>query len=526
VVEGGGGSYSIAGAFDGSRDFLAIKQSGLEDFFVPDISAVSFDSNLDADPDDNGVGGNDPIPTNWQYDVGTPEINFPLNFYATVDGSLRFGFIPTKSGCKFNDLDGDGEWDEGELGIPDWPIFISDLATGELVAETTTGPDGCYAFNVPLGAYAVCEGELFPNFVQTAPVSGLDCDGDPDYPGTGIGYVVNLTVENPIHEGNDFGNREEFVPGKCRMTGGSVTENLFEDANGVLRVAYEYVDGTFVQVNGNGNGKGKCTGDYCVTTGGQIGAPSVDPATGHWAHTQHGGAEGNFTFLSGTASAPPGTEISEIDCADEGWCVQARCAPFKQIFWDGVGYFPERHGGVTFDAVFPLCDNVSTDKPPARNSSLHYYRAMVGDFGDNKKPVRDDPVTSTESTCTWDELLPGGGPPGPYDVGSAVILPSTPYPDEPFLSKGGQECDKCPDYYQIEIYCYACDPFEGDPDCVLGVDNEPMYEFAVFIDNGNFQIHPETGDQCVAIPELFPALFDDTSGDGTSGGGKGKGKNK
>jgi hypothetical protein len=98
VVEGGGGSYSIAGAFDGSRDFLAIKQSGLEDFFVPDISAVSFDSNLDADPDDNGVGGNDPIPTNWQYDVGTPEINFPLNFYATVDGSLRFGFIPTKSG--------------------------------------------------------------------------------------------------------------------------------------------------------------------------------------------------------------------------------------------------------------------------------------------------------------------------------------------------------------------------------------------------------------------------------------------
>jgi hypothetical protein len=130
VVEGGGGSYSIAGAFDGSRDFLAIKQSGLEDFFVPDISAVSFDSNLDADPDDNGVGGNDPIPTNWQYDVGTPEINFPLNFYATVDGSLRFGFIPTKSGCKFNDLDGDGEWDEGELGIPDWPIFISDLRGG------------------------------------------------------------------------------------------------------------------------------------------------------------------------------------------------------------------------------------------------------------------------------------------------------------------------------------------------------------------------------------------------------------
>jgi cysteine-rich repeat protein len=145
VVEGGGGSYSIAGAFDGSRDFLAIKQSGVAGFFDPDISAVSFDSNLDADPDDNGVGGNDPIPTNWQYDVGTPEINFPLNFYATVDGSLRFGFIPecnvdieklvAEIGMPpFNDADQCTDADVPVIQVPGGAMY-------QLIVENTTGVD-------------------------------------------------------------------------------------------------------------------------------------------------------------------------------------------------------------------------------------------------------------------------------------------------------------------------------------------------------------------------------------------------
>jgi len=122
-------------------------------------------------------------------------------------------------------------------------------------------------------------------------------------------------------------------PGACRMTGGSETTNYFFDTEGDQRVFINYVDGTYnndTKTSKVGTGKKAVTQTTWVTTGGQIGAPSTNPATGHWEHTQHAGADGNFTFLAGTASAPQGTEISHIACADPGWCVQARCAPFKQ----------------------------------------------------------------------------------------------------------------------------------------------------------------------------------------------------
>jgi hypothetical protein len=41
--------------------------------------------------------------------------------------------------------------------------------------------------------------------------------------------------------------------------------------------------------------------------------------------------------------------------------------------------------------------------------------------------------------------------------------------------------------------------------------------FYGYLESGNYQIHPETGEQCPASPELAPELFQKS---------KGKGKNK
>ena len=267
--------------------------------------------------------------------------------------------------------------------------------------------------------------------------------------------------------------------GTCRMTGGQNRVIPAVGIDGLDTWGYE-----FEQLDGDGY----------VTTGGQIGAPSGGIPRGHWTHQQHGGPVGSFTFHSGTTSAPDGTEISTIECADPGWCVQARCAPFKQIFWTGIGNFAKQG----FDGVFSGCTVVADI--PRKGGTLHFYRAMVGDFGENDRPTREDSlVDENPETCDWFARLQAAdwpGPPGPFDASLAVFLGSK--PDERFGDKGGQICDKCPDYYQIEIHC---NENPGSP---------VIYEFYGFLEHGNYQIHPETGEQCPAIPELVPELFEST----------------
>jgi len=56
-------------------------------------------------------------------------------------------------------------------------------------------------------------------------------------------------------------------------------------------------------------------------------------------------------------------------------------------------------------------------------------------------------------------------------------------PDPKFGDKGGQACDTCPDYYEIEIHCTT------DPASPV------IYKVGDFIDGGNLQIHPEVGQQ-------------------------------
>ena len=76
----------------------------------------------------------------------------------------------TISGYKWEDVDGDGEWDENEDGIPGWTIFLDNEAT---TTSTTTDETGRYEFVVEAGWYEVYE-EQRTDWMQTAPTSTGD----------------------------------------------------------------------------------------------------------------------------------------------------------------------------------------------------------------------------------------------------------------------------------------------------------------------------------------------------------------
>ncbi|RJR24374.1 DUF4215 domain-containing protein [Candidatus Microgenomates bacterium] len=83
----------------------------------------------------------------WKADVEPGEEDKWLKFGNTQYGSIL--------GVKWEDVNGDGDRDEGEDGLSGWTI---QLKQGENTIETTTGEGGVYSFeNVISGEYEVCE---------------------------------------------------------------------------------------------------------------------------------------------------------------------------------------------------------------------------------------------------------------------------------------------------------------------------------------------------------------------------------
>ena len=406
-----------------------------------------------AGPDDGTLGQTVP-PSSADVSVGP---------YATEEA-----FVATA-------VDGDHFWTLGFAGTPgEGFVAINVVPVGDNILPSFSISSGSTALMFNAGLTRLFNANPGTgDTVFIAPVTPSPFGGTVQFAVSGSLRGV-FDLDTPFEVSSNlnisFTVEEEKVPGQCRMTGGNATVSPAIGIDGLETWTYDW--------------EGFDTG-FWITTGGQIGAPSGGEPRGHWTHVQHGGAEGIFTFHSGTSSAPDGTEISTIECADPGWCVQARCAPFKQIFWTGVGNFAKQG----FDAA-ALGDCVVADIP-RKGGTLHFYRAMVGDFGENKRPTREVP-----GACNWFSKLPGGGPPGPFDASDAVFLDSV--PDPQFGDKDGQICDTCPDYYQIEIHCTT------DPASPV------IYEFAGFLESGNYQIHPETGKQCPASLELSPELYEST----------------
>jgi hypothetical protein len=91
----------------------------------------------------------------------------------------------TLSGHKFDDSNVDGAWTEGEEGLPEWGIQLSN---GE---EALTGSDGSYSFTVKPGTYEVTE-HLRSGWRQTSP--------------GGAGSFEYTVVSGQTVNGIDFGN--------------------------------------------------------------------------------------------------------------------------------------------------------------------------------------------------------------------------------------------------------------------------------------------------------------------------------
>lgn len=100
------------------------------------------------------------------------------------------------SGMKFNDLNGDGARTPGEPGLKGWTIHLYN-SSGNLVAATTTGADGHYAFtHIEDGTYTVTEVQQ-AGWIQTAPTAGS--------------YTVQI-LGGGAAENLDFGNKRESGP--------------------------------------------------------------------------------------------------------------------------------------------------------------------------------------------------------------------------------------------------------------------------------------------------------------------------
>jgi cysteine-rich repeat protein len=304
------------------------------------------------------------------------------------------------------------------------------------------------------------------------------------------------------------------VVGACRMTGGHVNKAGDDDASYTSPNGKYTTGGQIGAPNESGccdypHPKGICVNNSCLgggepgkacTTNGDCPQTNkgcdADCPWGDWQHNHHSGLDdsyltkgGSFSFHSGTAAAPATSFISNVVCADEGWCVQARPAPDKQIFWEGYGVFHNLKGPKGQDLSqpgFPAGCNV-TVYDSKTGGTLHYYKAHVGDFGESKGPgQRQAPVTPTCELKNFD---------GDWDIACGSV--------EPVALLGGaknqkftdlhplceaQDCTTCPDWYDIEISCDTKKP--GD------IGYQAAYKVAHFILQGNFQLHPAVCTSC------------------------------
>lgn len=289
------------------------------------------------------------------------------------------------------------------------------------------------------------------------------------------------------YSNEDGSVRIEIVPeqiGACRMTHGSVTvnqDNTFDLEGDPIEVALP----DELITKGNSNKLRSVAGGW-YNWAGQIGAPQAnDPSFGEMELNQHDHPLfGDFAFHAGTNSATkPETEITSIACSDPGWCENARCAPFKQIFWNGVGEFQNlknNNGWENACNVQPKSGHGHNVQP----GTFHYFEAHATDFGEpgGNFPPGDGPQPSEELCTDWTS--------GGVDIANTNFITGPdglvpPLPGEHHGDKGSQECQNCPDYFEIEIHCTM------DPESPI------IYQTHDFIDRGNIQIHPEVGSSCM-----------------------------
>jgi hypothetical protein len=138
----------------------------------------------------------------------------------------------SKTGRKWNDLNGNGVQDAGEPGIPGVQIHLFLAGDSSFHQVTTTNAQGDYSFTgIGPGTYRTCETlpagtiQTFPTIV-TAPPGELVVTCDGLFAGvSGLGYAFVVSEGTEAFAGNNFGNQ-------AAPPAGQITGIKFNDLNG------------------------------------------------------------------------------------------------------------------------------------------------------------------------------------------------------------------------------------------------------------------------------------------------------
>jgi len=154
--------------------------------------------------------------TIWQNQTGMVDNSgsLTLNIY-TCDSITPTGDI---AGYKYNDLDHDGEWDEGEPGLYLWAICVDDNKNGDCedpedVPQTTTNQDGFYSFRaLPVGTYQVCE-VTKEGWTSDSPCKTVEVIGGQENPADFFNYELPTSGSLTICKYGDNGVIGQYEPG-------------------------------------------------------------------------------------------------------------------------------------------------------------------------------------------------------------------------------------------------------------------------------------------------------------------------
>ncbi|MFN8952330.1 MAG: bluetail domain-containing putative surface protein [Aphanizomenon sp.] len=166
-------------------------------------------------------------------------------------------------GSKWNDVNGNGVWDEGEKALAGWTIYIDSFTNGKLdpwEISTVTNADGKYTFsNLGPGEYAIREVNQ-TDWIQTSPTAP---------------YAVNLTAGQTL-TGINFSGNLQLPTINLSPLSQTIIEGLTSPQNITYAVTLSSASNQTISVNyATANGTATAGLDYTATIGTLIFAPYV-----------------------------------------------------------------------------------------------------------------------------------------------------------------------------------------------------------------------------------------------------------
>jgi hypothetical protein len=249
-----------------------------------------------ATPTDEFVG--DPTLVDNGYKPGNYH-GFIPKYSKTDNFKVKKGKVkptPELTMCKFEDMNGNGNWDEGEPGIAGWAFYVTDPLG--VINTHYTGDDGCVVIDVSVDGFYTIEEEMPEGWSVTATI----VNGNPiEPPATSV--TIEVDYQDMLSYSVSFGNFECFGVDGSKYNDLDGDGELDVDEPGIPNwgitlyrsedgfVWTEY-DSTLTDENGHYS--------FEICEGGMYKVQEEDRAG--WEHTSD--AYFVFTAVSGTSQGP------------------------------------------------------------------------------------------------------------------------------------------------------------------------------------------------------------------------------